>query len=1421
MAKKELKLIIKTDAKTGDLKVFAGEVSKLDKATEKLSHTTAKSIKNIESFTKRIRDMAHIGVAIYALKQLADAAVALGGSFTGTAMEFEKFNAVLKTIEGSSQKAEKSMQWIVHFTKTTPYQLAETTEAFVKLRAYGLEPTKGLLKSLGDTAAAMGKPLDQAVEAIADAVNGEFERLKEFGIKAYNQGSKVAFQWADASGKVKHIVIDNNQEIIQSTLETIWNSKYEGAMNERANTLEGILSNIADNWTILKKNVMDAGLFNYIKSITKAIGDEFASAVDKSKTKAKEWSEWLINGIRFVAKAVVQMAYKWDVVVKAIKVLKIEWTAFKLAIVTAAAGFEKIFNGIRIGIAKAYNWIVDKAKAINNALPGFLKIGWIDNLQKMKVPQAFTAYEEESERLYKELKNQVQDYVDFANEKHNQLGDKFKEIFKRAEEYYKKFQSNVKTTTKKTTKEVKRAVDGAFQKTASKIKKTTKTTAKYIETTFDKVSTNIYDSFNNNFFDAITGKFKDFKSFLKSLFNDILGSIVNPFARSISASLAGFFTNGLASMVGLPQVSMNGVTIAKELTKAGWKALGDGVYQNEVGQKIVTTGGQIQAYAADGSPINDIATIASLPAALKTGSSALKGPGAALASAQLALMKPFSMAGQWLVGNGMTNAGLGVIGFGQGFAHPFTYVNLGTTAGTVGSIAGSALSGGLLGFGAGKLGDMLFGADTYAGIGGALGGAIGSGLVSAGLVSGPVGGIIAGIGTIIGGIFGKKKYTSQGIEAFDYVGASNITDETLKAYKHWEKEGWFSSSSGDEYSLVSQVVKNRLKKTFQALDEILLKVFQKEAEWTYLAPGKIWDKEDALEKTILSSFVQHITGKDIQSDEFTQQLKQIWIDYAESIDKTITETLTEEFGKYLKTRRDFSIWKAKIFGNDIEALRLKMEYAKEDLQSLQKAMDASNVTVDNYLDLMQKAIEASPTPDTIESWNQLGQALMQATDAERAYKQAIEQTITQGISRFESALAILNAKPIENVSQLLEAIANATPETVQNVLAAINNLKQKEIQDAQKSYNDRINQLNKEKSVIQNIARYLDQLRRGADRLRAIALRGTTYAKERFYEYLGRVRNDLANGLNPDKDVENLLNYASAYQEYLKQNSQTQKEYLFETNKMANLLDDMADRYDVKSNTDRIESAIVEANIDLQNRIGEINETYQRYTEMLKLTIEREYQSFVDKMIDQYAEYLGYDSPIVQQLIQLQNAIMAAIQDSQNKVASYQVLTAPSDSGGGGSEAYNLVYQTYMEVLGRPPDTDAAGWVEAVKSGDIAPQDLAKSIAYAATQVFDESSYNGDVPHEVIEESIKNAANYAILHPFADGGIVTAPTAALIGEAGYHEAVIPLKDPNDPLNQKTLISEIRALRREVAALKEYNKETANNTKVLQTDRRFA
>lgn len=183
-----------------------------------------------------------------------------------TAAQFEKFRTVLETVEGSSAKAQVSMDWVSDFAAKTPYELAEVTDSFVKLRAYGLDPTNGLLRTLGDTASAMGKPIMQAVEAIADAITGENERLKEFGITAKTQGETVRYSYTDRDGNQKFKAVDkNNRKLIQSTLAAIWNEKYAGAMEKQSQTWNGMVSNLADQWTRFKVKVMNAGLFDWLK----------------------------------------------------------------------------------------------------------------------------------------------------------------------------------------------------------------------------------------------------------------------------------------------------------------------------------------------------------------------------------------------------------------------------------------------------------------------------------------------------------------------------------------------------------------------------------------------------------------------------------------------------------------------------------------------------------------------------------------------------------------------------------------------------------------------------------------------------------------------------------------------------------------------------------------------------------------------------------------------------------------------------------------------------------------------------------------------------------------------------------------------------------------------------------------------------
>ena len=167
--------------------------------------------------------------------------LAIGNAFITTATEIEKLKASLVSVTGSTEAAGRAFNLIDSFAAKTPYSIQELTSAFVKLKALGLDPSEDAITSFGNTASAMGKSLDQFVEAVADAVTGEFERLKEFGIKASSQGDKVAFTF---QGITK--TVGKNAAEIEKYLRSIGNVQFAGAMDRQAATLGGAFSNAGD-----------------------------------------------------------------------------------------------------------------------------------------------------------------------------------------------------------------------------------------------------------------------------------------------------------------------------------------------------------------------------------------------------------------------------------------------------------------------------------------------------------------------------------------------------------------------------------------------------------------------------------------------------------------------------------------------------------------------------------------------------------------------------------------------------------------------------------------------------------------------------------------------------------------------------------------------------------------------------------------------------------------------------------------------------------------------------------------------------------------------------------------------------------------------------------------------------------------------
>ena len=195
--------------------------------------------------------------------------MAVAGKIIAVAREFDVVNASLKTVTGSTEGAQRAFNQIQEFASTTPYDLQQVSNAFVKLMAFGLDPSEEALTSYGNTASAMGKDLNQMIEAVADAATGEFERLRDFGIRARQENDQVSLTFRGTTTTIK-----KSSEEIQKYLLAIGNTEFGGAMDERAKTLDGAISNLADSIDVLFLTIAkgDQGIMNdFVRMTTEGI----------------------------------------------------------------------------------------------------------------------------------------------------------------------------------------------------------------------------------------------------------------------------------------------------------------------------------------------------------------------------------------------------------------------------------------------------------------------------------------------------------------------------------------------------------------------------------------------------------------------------------------------------------------------------------------------------------------------------------------------------------------------------------------------------------------------------------------------------------------------------------------------------------------------------------------------------------------------------------------------------------------------------------------------------------------------------------------------------------------------------------------------------------------------------------------------
>lgn len=229
------------------------------------------------------------------------------GRFTfDTIREFETLEARLVSITGSTGEAAASFKLITDFARTTPFEVANLTQAFTTLQAAGIQPTAEMLRGIGNFAAAMGRDITDAVEAILRASQGGTERLREsFFIPISKQGEDLVISFRGVTQRVSA-----DAATLIDFFTDLGETQFGDGMERQMNTIDGAMSNLADTASLLAKEIGDAGLASEMTALTREIDAVIASA--------DGMADLLGTTLAGVLREVIELGKEWVLILNAI-----------------------------------------------------------------------------------------------------------------------------------------------------------------------------------------------------------------------------------------------------------------------------------------------------------------------------------------------------------------------------------------------------------------------------------------------------------------------------------------------------------------------------------------------------------------------------------------------------------------------------------------------------------------------------------------------------------------------------------------------------------------------------------------------------------------------------------------------------------------------------------------------------------------------------------------------------------------------------------------------------------------------------------------------------------------------------------------------------------------------------------------------
>ena len=1008
--------------------------------------------------------------------------------------------------------------------------------------------------------------------------------------------------------------------------------------------------------------------------------------------------------------------------------------------------------------------------------------------------------------------------------------------------------------------------------------KNTKAAFKDIKNSWADTVSSMSKTVDDGFFNFFIGKTKSLKTALKDIGTNLMRDLISPYARTLSQGISGGFGALLGGGSNLASVAA-GLGLAKN-DRGGWDGTigGTTVELSSTGQilrgadaldKSTTnllssisnlktaydtfTGSMGSGFANFGNYLSGMGYTGSgqFMSGVGGGISNLFGGNAALA--------------------GATSRGAATSAMAFNSASPYYTAGAGLGGGLVGGAAGYGIGTGL---------DKAFGAQTYAPqTGMAAGAAVGAYAGIYGLAAIPVWGwIAAAVLVAIGGMIGKSKITDWGYQVGQdlSLGLDKGLDGGVNNWKEKTKKSWFSKSVSNQTSPIDEQTQKMLNQ-YVRTNSVLLRDF---TGGDFNLPARTYNKRTLIDEGFGGALIAGVMGKNYDkalsfggNEGELEKTYRYWMEQAKQDKKETYDLLAEYVGKINSNIKNL---KLESLNNSLE----KMKFAKDEAMDALKTLNAGLGAFSGEIEYIGKdmagqiekayreALKNDFSKETVQRYEALTEAYKKAKQAQDEYLKAVlnfTQSVAGTQSGFYQALGFdTNFLTLQNLYTRLRNIAGALESDLddkeksdvakigssndprvwakyfhdmgsaklQEFLSAGNVEMRAELvklaaeyrtftaanggrdvwlksfsdieaiskqiaalklaEAAQNTLNlqrEQLNLLNKQKSILEKIAQTAQKLRD------SVIDSSTSELNYRFA--LERARIAYAAKDYDSTAYENLNTAVAKQEQFLKQAAGSYAEYKLSILKMASEIEGITGS-----------ASLDDINRQIKRLEGLLNSNSNSQLSALEAQKEALIKGANDQ-INAMELLLGSDSPIVRYL---KDALVAlrdgkAVPNYNGAIANLNNGAVTANGAVLSSQLDRDINAIYKDVLGRSVEQSGLdAWKRKALMENLSLPQIREQIIKTATAITGSSNKN-----DWIEWSKRQG-----LKPYAEGGIVTRPTRALIGEAGA-EAVIPLK--NGAVRAQIIggdNSELVSLMREgVYLMKEINKNTREGTMVLK------